>query len=432
MRWFILVLLFLGMVINYADKSIIGLAAVQIMAEFNLSYAEWGIIGSSYYWLYPVTGILGAALADKMGAKKILGFLMLTWAVLQFGVLAITALPLLIVYRVLLGVFEAPFAPITYNHADKWFAPKERGLANSVIVSGATVGAMIIAPILVALIAILGWKAAFAVLGTASIVWFVVFQFFTKESPAGVGKEKLPIKKVKLEKFKLKDFLLVLTSPTALFTTLAYFSTYFLVVWIAVWLPIYLVDVVKMSATQMGFGVALIGLSSVVIYVAVSMLSDYLYKKNPNWRVSRVYPVAGALILGALFMASITFFNNPIWVIVAMCLAKGLTYAILPIGPTIMINELPERGGLMASILTTTGNLAGIIAPFITGTLVSLAGANKIAGYNISILFMAGLVLIFGILFAIFVKPDMTKKTSVDLNKEKVENAELEVSSTPL
>lgn len=432
MRWFILVLLFFGMVINFADKSIVGLAAVQIMGDFNLSYAEWGLVGSSYYWMYPVTGIVGAALADRMGAKKILGFLMLTWAVLQFGVLAITALPLLIVYRVLLGVFEAPFSPITYKHADKWFAPKERGLANSVIVSGGTVGAMIIAPILVALIASLGWKATFAALGATSVVWFVVFQFFTKESPAGVEKEKQPIQKAKLEKFKLKDFLLVLTSRTALFTTLAYFSTYFLVVWLAVWLPIYLVDAVQMTATQMGFGVALIGLSSVVIYVGVSMLSDYLYKKNQNWRVSRVYLVAGALILGAVFMASVTFFNNPVWVVIAMCLAKGLTYAILPIGPTIMINELPERGGLMASILTTSGNLAGIIAPFVTGSLVSLAGANKIAGYNLSILFMAGLVLIFGILFAIFVRPDMTKTTSVDLNKERVENADLEASSTPL
>ena len=432
MRWFILVLLFFGMVINFADKSIVGLAAVQIMGEFNLSYAEWGIVGSSYYWLYPVTGILGAALADKMGAKRILGLLMLTWAVLQFGVLAITALPLLILYRVLLGVFEAPFSPITYKHADKWFAPKERGLANSVIVSGGTVGAMIIAPLLVALIATLGWKATFAVLGAASIVWFVIFQFFTKDSPTGVSKEKMPIKRAKPEKFKLKDFLLVLASPTALFTTLAYFSTYFLVVWIAVWLPIYLVDVVKMSAAQMGYGVALIGLSSVVIYVAVSMLSDYLYKKNQNWRVSRVYLVAGALIIGALFMASITFFNNPVWVVIAMCLAKGLTYAILPIGPTIMINEIPERGGLMASILTTAGNLAGIVAPFVTGTLVSLAGANKIVGYNISILFMAGLVLIFGILFAIFVKPDMTKKTNVELNKVRVTKDELEANSSPL
>jgi MFS family permease len=139
--------------------------------------------------------------------------------------------------------------------------------------------------------------------------------------------------------------------------------------------------------------------------MGVSMASDHLFKKNQNWRSSRVFVVAGAMILGALFFSSIMVFQNPIWVIVAMCLAKGLTYAILPIGPTIMINEMQERGGLMTSILTSSGNLAGIVAPLLTGYIISLAGGNQLLGYNLSILFMAILVLAFGILFAIFVKP---------------------------
>lgn len=405
MRWVVLILLFFGAVINFADKSIVGLAAVPIMKEFNLTYAEWGLVGSSYYWLYPVTGIFGAAWADRLGAKKVLGFIMLTWTVLQFGVLAITALPLLILYRILLGAFEGPYSPIAYSHADKWFPPKLKGFANSVVVGGGTVGAMIVAPILVSLITIFGWKVAFAALGAASLVWFFLFQFLTKENPVEVYENVQKKKKQKLEKIKVKDFLLLLASPTALFTTLAYFSTYILVVWFSVWLPIYLVEAVKMTPGQMGTSVAIIGVVSVCIYMGVSMASDHLFKKNQNWRSSRVFVVAGAMILGALFFSSIMIFQNPIWVIVAMCLAKGLTYAILPIGPTIMINEMQDRGGLMTSILTSSGNLAGIIAPLLTGYIISLAGGNQLLGYNLSILFMAILVLAFGILFAIFVKP---------------------------
>lgn len=409
MRWFVLSLLFLGAVINFADKSIIGLAAVPIMKEFDLSYAEWGLVGSSYYWLYPVTGIFGAAWADKLGAKKVLGFIMLTWTVLQFGVLAIAALPLLIIYRILLGAFEGPYSPIAYSHADKWFPPKQRGLANSVVVGGGTVGAMIVAPLLVSMITIFGWKVAFASLGVASLVWFFLFQFLTKENPVEVYEKVQKKKKEKMEKFKLKDFLVLLASPTALFTTLAYFSTYILVVWFSVWLPIYLVEVVNMTPGQMGTSIAIIGVISVCIYMGVSMLSDYLFKKNQNWRSSRVLVVAGAMIMGSLFLSSIMVFQNPIWVIFAMCLAKGLTYSILPIGPTIMINEMRERGGLMTSILTSSGNLAGIVAPLLTGYIISLAAGNKILGYNLSILFMAALVLVFGLLFAMFVKPTKSK-----------------------
>ena len=427
MRWVVLLLLFLGAVINFADKSIVGLAAVPIIEEFNLSALEWGLVGSSYYWLYPVTGIFGAALADKYGAKKVLGVVMLSWTVLQFGVLAIAALPLLIVYRVLLGAFEGPYSPIAYNHADKWFPPRQKGFANSVIVGGGTVGAMIVAPVLVSLITIFGWKIAFAILGIASFVWFFLFQFFTKENPVEVYKDVQKKKKAKLEKIKLKDFLLLLASPTALFTTLAYFSTYILVVWFSVWLPIYLVESIKLTSVQMGYSVAIIGIVSVAIYMGVSVLSDYLFKKNQNWRFSRVYIVAASLVLGAVMFASTIIFQNPIWVIAAMCLAKGLTYTILPIGPTIMINEMRERGGLMTSILTSSGNLAGIVAPLITGYIISLAGGDKLAGYNLSILFMAGIVAIFGILFAIFVKPSIVKSKEVE-QEEVLDNPDIKFS----
>ena len=410
MRWIVLVLLFFGAVLNFADKSIVGLAAVPIMDELNLSYAQWGLVGSSYYWLYPVTGIFGAAWADKIGAKKVLVGLMMIWAVLQFGVLAITALPLLIVYRILLGAFEGPYSPIAYSHAHKWFPPKLRGFANSIIVSGGTVGAMIVAPILVTLIALLGWKIAFAILGLASIVWAVAFQFLTKESPVEAYKNVQERKKTKLEKINLKDFGKLLASPSALFTTLAYFSTYILIVWFSVWLPIYLVEVVQISTAQMGYSVMSIGVVSVIIYMGVSMLSDRLFKKNQNWRLSRVYVAGTAMVIGAFSMASIMIFHNPIWVIIAMCLGKGLTYVIIAIGPTIMINEMPERGGLMTSILTSSGNVAGIVGPMITGFIIGLSGSNKVLGYNYSVLFIAAAIFLFGILFLMLVKPDKINK----------------------
>ncbi|MBN6885759.1 MFS transporter, ACS family, aldohexuronate transporter [Cytobacillus horneckiae] len=412
MRWTVLILLFLGMIVNFADKSIIGLAAKPIMEDLGLGPAQWGIVGSAYYWLYPITGVIGAAYADRLGAKKMLSFLMLTWAVLQFGVIAITALPLLIVYRILLGAFEGPFSPVAYAHADRWFPPKLKGFANSVLVSGATVGSMVVAPLLVAMIAGLGWKIAFAALGVVSIVWFFLFMLLTKESPVEAYEKAK--KKKKLEKFSLKDLKYIASSKTALFTTLAYFSTYFIVVWIATWMPLYLIDIVGMTAGQMGFAVAAIGIISVVLYMGVSVISDYAFKKTKNWKLSRIYITGASMLIGAICMLSVIVYQNPIWVVIAMCLSKGLTYAILPIGPTIMINEMPERGGLMTSILTSSGNLAGIVAPLATGFVVSLA-STQILGYSLSIGAMASLVLIFSILFMLFARPNSTEQ------KEKME-----------
>lgn len=408
MRWFILILMFFGAMISFADKSIGGLAAVPIMEEFNLSYVEWGLVGSCYYWLYPVTGPFGASWADRIGPKKVLGFLMISWSILQFGVLAIAALPFLLLYRVLLGAFGGPYSPIAYSHLDKWFA-KEKGLSNSAIVGGGTIGAMVIAPVLVSLITIFGWKVAFAFLGVVSLIWFFLFQFFTKESPIAVYKNEGKKQRGKLEKFNLKDFVSLMIRPTPLFTVLAYASVYMLIIWFTIWCPIYLVEVVQLSAAQMGYSIATIGIASIVIYTGVSMISDYLFKKNQDWRISRIYVVTVSMAIGALFLASIIIFPNPIWVVSALCLSISLTYAILVIAPTIMINEKHESGGLMSSMLTSFGSLAGIVAPVLTGYIISLAAGDKIAGYNFSVLFMAALVLTFGIIFGIFVKPVLSR-----------------------
>src|SRR5699024_12316622 len=112
------------------------------------------------------------------------------------------------------------------------------------------------------------------------------------------------------------------------------------------------------------------------------------------------------LVFVWLSMASVMMFQNAIWFIIVICLGWVLTYTVIAIGPSIMINEMPERGGLMTSILTSYGHIAGIVGPMITGFIIGLSGSDKILGYNYSVLFMAAIVFIFSILFMIFVKPD--------------------------
>jgi hypothetical protein len=56
--WAVVAMLFLFGVINFFDKLVLGLAAVPIMTELNLSPAAYGYVASSFYWLYAVSGTL--------------------------------------------------------------------------------------------------------------------------------------------------------------------------------------------------------------------------------------------------------------------------------------------------------------------------------------------------------------------------------------
>ena len=53
--WIVVVLLFIFMVINFADKAVIGIAAVPIMQELELGLRQFGLVGSSFFLLFAVS-----------------------------------------------------------------------------------------------------------------------------------------------------------------------------------------------------------------------------------------------------------------------------------------------------------------------------------------------------------------------------------------
>ena len=54
-KWAITLLLFFFMMINFADKAIIGLAGVPIMADLELTPEQFGLVGSSFFFLFSLS-----------------------------------------------------------------------------------------------------------------------------------------------------------------------------------------------------------------------------------------------------------------------------------------------------------------------------------------------------------------------------------------
>jgi len=78
--WTVASLLFVYMMVNFADKAVVGLAAVPIMKEMGLSPKEYGALGSSFFLLFSISGILVGFVGqsqshtlDHFAARRILG-----------------------------------------------------------------------------------------------------------------------------------------------------------------------------------------------------------------------------------------------------------------------------------------------------------------------------------------------------------------------
>ncbi|QFF99239.1 MFS transporter [Psychrobacillus glaciei] len=409
--WGIITFLFFGNLINFSGKNIIGLSADLIMNDLGLNSNQWGLVGSAYYWLFPITGIIGAALSDRFGTKKILSIIILAWGIIQFGALAINGFSALILYRVLLGIFQGPFGPVAMSHINKWFPAEKRGVASSIFTLGATAGGLVLAPVIIGLTTF-GWKVAFAVFGGISVIWVLLFIFTTKESPSSIEQKAATKNAVvnSIQKKSGKEVVKEIFSPTSIFTLFLAFSTFIFVVWTAIWMPNYLTKVAGLTSSQMGVSVSIVGISSAAIIFLVSMVSDKVLAKTQNWGLSRVMVIGVSAVIGSLLLATVVFIQNPVWNVIAFGLAYGLTGANFAIGPQIMMKLVPERSGLMASILMSFQNVGGMIAPVATGMLIGLSKDNIIQGYNNSILVISGAILLCSILFLLFVKPDLKKQ----------------------
>lgn len=59
--WVMIILLLVLGAINFADKAMLGLAAVPIIKELHLSPAQYGLVSSSLFWLFALSSVLVTA-----------------------------------------------------------------------------------------------------------------------------------------------------------------------------------------------------------------------------------------------------------------------------------------------------------------------------------------------------------------------------------
>src|SRR6201994_1165375 len=106
--WKITFLLFLFMLVNFADKIVVGLAAVPIMTELKLQPEEFGLLGSSFFFLFSISAIVVGFIVNRIDTRWVLLALAAIWALTQFPMVGEVRFTTVLICRVILGVGEGP------------------------------------------------------------------------------------------------------------------------------------------------------------------------------------------------------------------------------------------------------------------------------------------------------------------------------------
>ncbi|MGG3564050.1 MFS transporter [Neobacillus rhizosphaerae] len=412
-KWIILFALFIMSIINFADKSITGLAGIHIMEDLNLTSIQFGIVGSSFFWLFSIVGIIGASLSDRFGTGKLLAIMAIIWTITQSMMLFVSSLPMLIFSRVLLGAGEGAFSATAISHLCKWFKPESRGLAISIINFGNVVGIAVTAPIVVFLISNYGWKQAFFVSGICSFIWLICWIWLGRlKTP--VSFEEEVSKQENKQNINGKDIWKALRSPVFIFTTFTSFIAYSLIVFGLTFNPSYLMKVKGLSEQQSAMVIAISGLIGAILGMVLAIISDRLYKKTQSLWKSRTLFTAICAILAGILYSMYPLLNGSGSIIILLSLVNTLVVTINTLNPTAVTSLLPQRRGVMTGTYYGVMTSSGIVAPIIFGKLIQDSGSNLAGGFSTSIYGMAIAMVIAAILIYLFGKPKHRVSTEND------------------
>jgi MFS transporter, ACS family, hexuronate transporter len=411
--WVMLVMLFVLGAINFADKAVLGLAAIPIIKELNLSPAQYGVV-SSLFWLFSLSSVLVTPWADVVGTKKILVLLATTWAIVQIATVFVTTFFALFLTRVVLGAGEGPTSGTSITAASKWVPPDRRALGLGVVTFGSSIGPAVFAPLLTFLIVMVGWRAAFVFLGIIGALWVVTWLLVARERPAD---ESTPVHETHAAHYRTNwtQVLPILFSRTILFTILAAFSVYWATALALSWTPVYLATVLHLTLTSPLYlaGVSLPWIVQGLALFVCGALADRAFRRTGSARTSRVLPAGALLILGAIFLSLAVNIPSTLGVVaITFFILAATVWTAIPLLAAIVLDVTPEaHRGFFQGASVALATLPGFLAPFVTGLLVQAAGNDAIQGLHHAYMLAALLLLVCGVLFTLVVRPDEAIRT---------------------
>ena len=401
--WIIVGMLFLFMLINFADKAVLGLSAAPIMEELHLSHLQFGQVASSFFLFFSLAAILVGFVVNRVSSKRVLLIMALIWSVAQLPMLFLTGLPLLMANRVLLGAGEGPAYPVALHAAYKWFPNERRPFPSSLISLGGAVGTGLAAPLIAYIVITYSWHAAFGVLGMAGLIWALAWAAIGREGAVAAN----PHAGDAADPSSLPShvpYRRLLTCPSVVGAMALGFAAYWLLTLAVVWLPNYLTKGAGYSPSTTSWIVTLPALTQIVAVPAICAFSQAMKRRGVSSRIARGVLTAGCVLLSGL----LTFLlpqTSGFLTILCVMVAFSVGSTVFSLGHVIVAEVTPPgQRGAMLGINNAVATLAGVFAPIVMGWVVDL-GATPIDGFRMGFMVAGGVVAAGSLLGALIINP---------------------------
>jgi len=376
-----LVLLVAGAILlNYVDRGTIAVAAPLMKSELGLSATGFGIAVSAFFWVYAPIQLAVGWLCDRFPVYRLLAGGLLVWALSTAAMGFVGTLTGLVALRLLLGLGESIAFPAASKIICRHVPASRRGIANSAIAAAIALGPAVGTLAGGVLMINFGWRAMFVVCGLATLSWFLPWAGLMRTLPPSHGHPVEPFPVARLARTRA-------LATTSFCHFAANYSFYFLLAW----LPLYLTQQRGLSIATMTVLATLAYLAQAASAVATGWTHDRLVADGADdGRVLRIFSVCGIGLVGVSILGIALATDMSQLVAFLMLAGAGCGPCSVTLYATAQIFAGPRAAGTYVGVQNAVGNLAGIIAPIVTGMIVDRTGSFINAFYVAAAVCAAG------------------------------------------
>lgn len=188
-KWWVCGAILLATMLNYMDRQTLSLTATQLKTEISLDDGRYGTLEEWFSYSFAAGGIFFGFIADRIGPRRLYPAVLIGWSIAGLAsplaiwppVVAALGNPdqpglgefrWLFICRTVLGFCEAGHWPCALLTARNVLSETQRPLGNSILQSGASLGA-VLTPLVIQGIRATGlpWQAPFVIIGVVGLAW---------------------------------------------------------------------------------------------------------------------------------------------------------------------------------------------------------------------------------------------------------------------
>ena len=386
-RWWIVGLLFIASMVNYLDRATISMALPLISKDLGLNPTSKGVLLSAFFWSYALMQVPIGWCADRFSLRWLYAGTFAFWCLAQGLTGFAGSLGVLILFRIMLGIGESIYLPGGTKIVSLLFRSHERGLPCGVFDFGTRIGLVLGGLLVPWLLVVYGWRRTFLLVGFAALLWLIPWLLvFPSQVRGNRANSQAPSSDPSRRRFRAFTF-----NRDLLGICLGFFCFDYYWYLLVTWLPDYLVTVRHLTVLRAGIYSALPFFVFGVSEPIGGWVADQLIRLGWNETRTRKGIVTLAFLAG-LFLIPASRVESATSAIIFVI---GASLVGLATGNLIVILQCcapPEEVGVWTGMENFAGNIGGVLAPLLTGLLITRTGSYAPAFALAAVVLLAGLL----------------------------------------